>query len=82
MIGMGLMKDSPLMQKSKAFALEVIKVCKTLREAKCEGALVVQIHSSIKQAAKSIGINSKGISDVLKGKQPSAGGFFWRFAGQ
>ncbi|MBQ6421816.1 MAG: four helix bundle protein [Clostridia bacterium] len=36
------MKDSPLMQKSKAFALEVIKVCKVLREAKCEGALVNQ----------------------------------------
>lgn len=39
---MVLMKDSPLMQKSKAFALEVIKVCKVLREAKCEGALVNQ----------------------------------------
>ena len=42
MIGMGLMKDSPLMQKSKAFALEVIKACKVLRETKCEGALVSQ----------------------------------------
>ena len=42
MIGMGLMKDSPLMLKSKAFALEVIKVCKELREVKCEGALINQ----------------------------------------
>ena len=48
-----LMKDSPLMQKSKAFALEVIKVCKALREAKCEGALVNQFLRS----GTSIGAN-------------------------
>ena len=34
------MSESPLMIKSKAFALEVIHACKTLREAKCEGALI------------------------------------------
>ena len=47
------MKDSPLMQKSKAFALEVIKACKVLREAKCEGALVSQFLRS----GTSIGAN-------------------------
>lgn len=47
------MKDSPLMQKSKAFALEVIKACKVLREAKCEGALVNQFLRS----GTSIGAN-------------------------
>lgn len=36
------MKDSPLMIKSKEFALEVIKVCKALRSAKCESALINQ----------------------------------------
>ena len=34
------MSESPLMIKSKAFALEVIRACKVLREAKCEGALI------------------------------------------
>ena len=53
MIGMDLMKDSPLMQKSKSFALEVIKACKVLREAKCEGALVNQFLRS----GTSIGAN-------------------------
>ncbi len=47
------MKDSPLMQKSKDFALEVIKACKVLREAKCEGALVSQFLRS----GTSIGAN-------------------------
>lgn len=36
------MADSPLTQKSKEFALEVIRVCKTLRTSKCEGALIGQ----------------------------------------
>ena len=31
------MKESPLINKSKAFALEVLKVCKELRATKCEG---------------------------------------------
>ena len=36
------MNESPLMIKSKAFALCVIKVCKELRKAKCESALINQ----------------------------------------
>mgnify|MGYP003485907429 CR=1 FL=1 len=36
------MADSPLMIKSKAFALNVIQVCKELRLAKCESALINQ----------------------------------------
>lgn len=36
------MSESPLMIKSKAFALEVIRACKILREAKCESALINQ----------------------------------------
>ena len=36
------MSDSPLMIKSKAFALEVIRACKVLREAKCESTLINQ----------------------------------------
>ncbi len=47
------MKDSPLMQKSKALALEVIRACKVLREAKFEGALVNQFLRS----GTSIGAN-------------------------
>lgn len=35
------MSESPLIIKSKAFALEVISACKVLREAKCESALKV-----------------------------------------
>ena len=36
------MKESPLMIKSKVFALDVIKVCKDLRNAKCESTLINQ----------------------------------------
>ena len=34
------MSESPLMVKSKAFALEVIRACRGLREARCESALI------------------------------------------
>ena len=37
------MSESPLMIKSKAFALEVICACKELREARCESALFDQL---------------------------------------
>jgi hypothetical protein len=37
-----LMKESPLINKSKAFALEVLKVCKELRATKCESVLINQ----------------------------------------
>ena len=47
------MKESPLMTKSKAFALDVIKVCKELRNAKCESALINQFLRS----GTSIGAN-------------------------
>ena len=47
------MSESPLMTKSKAFALEVIRACKVLREAKCESALINQFLRS----GTSIGAN-------------------------
>ena len=36
------MKESPLLIKSKSFALAVVETCKELRIAKCEGALINQ----------------------------------------
>ena len=42
MKGMLTMKESPLIIKSKKFALDVIKACKELRNAKCESALISQ----------------------------------------
>ena len=47
------MSESPLMIKSKAFALEVIRACKVLRGAKCESALINQFLRS----GTSIGAN-------------------------
>jgi len=47
------MSESPLMIKSKAFALEVIRTCKVLREARCESALINQFLRS----GTSIGAN-------------------------
>ena len=47
------MKESQLMIKSKAFALDVIKVCKELRTAKCESTLINQFLRS----GTSIGAN-------------------------
>lgn len=47
------MPNSPLMEKSKLFALEVIRVCKELRTAKCESTLINQFL----RAGTSIGAN-------------------------
>ena len=47
------MADSPLIIKSKEFALDVIQVCKELRVAKCESALINQFLRS----GTSIGAN-------------------------
>ena len=47
------MKESPLIVKSKAFALDVIQTCKKLRVLKCEGALINQFLRS----GTSIGAN-------------------------
>ena len=47
------MTESPLMIKSKEFALTVIKVCKELRNAKCESTLINQFLRS----GTSIGAN-------------------------
>ncbi|MBQ8791091.1 MAG: four helix bundle protein [Ruminiclostridium sp.] len=47
------MNESPLMIKSKEFALDVIKVCKELRIVKCESALINQFLRS----GTSIGAN-------------------------
>ncbi len=47
------MAESPLIVKSKAFALDVIQVCKDLRVAKCESTLINQFLRS----GTSIGAN-------------------------
>ena len=47
------MVDSPLIYKSKIFALEVIQICKKLRSAKCESTLINQFLRS----GTSIGAN-------------------------
>ena len=47
------MTESPLIIKSKEFALVVIKVCKELRNSKCESALINQFLRS----GTSIGAN-------------------------
>ena len=47
------MSESPLIIKSKAFDLEVIRACKVLREAKCESVLINQFLRS----GTSIGAN-------------------------
>lgn len=47
------MAESALLVKSKAFALEVIRACRVLREARCESALINQFLRS----GTSIGAN-------------------------
>ena len=58
------MADSPLIVKSKSFALEVIQACKDLRVAKCESALINQFLRS----GTSIGANAVSYThlDVYK----------------
>lgn len=58
------MKESPLIIKSKDFALEVIKVCKELRAARCESALINQFLRS----GTSIGANIREAPFMLTGK--------------
>ena len=53
MKGGKVMSDSPLIVKSKTFALDVIQVCKYLRVEKCESALINQFLRS----GTSIGAN-------------------------
>lgn len=48
-----ILNESPLMIKSKVFALDVIRVCKELRAVKCESALINQFLRS----GTSIGAN-------------------------
>lgn len=65
------MSESPLMVKSKTFALEVIRACQALREAKCESAL---IHQFLRSGTKDIEWlkidltpeNRKTVLDILK----------------
>mgnify|MGYP002560501040 FL=1 len=47
------MNESPLIVKSKEFAVDVIRICKELRNAKCESALISQFMRS----GTSIGAN-------------------------
>ncbi|MBR5307211.1 MAG: four helix bundle protein [Clostridia bacterium] len=47
------MSESPLIVKSKALALDVIRACRVLREVKCESALISQFLRS----GTSIGAN-------------------------
>ena len=47
------MKDSPLILKSKSFALEVLNISKQLKATKCEGVLINQFIRS----GTSIGAN-------------------------
>lgn len=47
------MAESPLVVKSKVLALDVIRACRILREAKCESALINQFL----RAGTSVGAN-------------------------
>lgn len=47
------MKESPVMIKTKVFALDVIRVCKELKAVKCESALINRFSCS----GTSIGAN-------------------------
>ncbi len=39
---------------------------------------VIKIYDSIASAARSVNINTKGITDVIQGKQKTAGGYYWQ----
>lgn len=51
--------------------------CKPVAKININTGEIIEVFPSIKSAAKSVGINSSGIRDVLNGKQKTAGGFFW-----
>ena len=52
-------------------------VGKTIYQIDNDG-VVTNEYLSIAEAARSVGIDRKGISDVIKGSQKTAGGFYWK----
>lgn len=68
---------------AKIEAVEVLKethysnVPVEIAQIDCDTGEIISIYQSIGQAVKTTGINKKSISDVLKGNQRTAGGYFW-----
>ena len=50
---------------------------KTVVQVSISTGEVLNVYKSINEAAKAMGIDRKGISDVLAGRQKTAGGFYW-----
>lgn len=65
--------------KTKSIVLENIGVSKPVVKIDATTGEILRTYTSIAEAAMDVGINRKGISDVLKGKQKTAGGFIWQF---
>lgn len=40
---------------------------------------LIRVHSGIKDAQRTTGVNRNSIRDVCRGKRPSAGGYVWRY---
>ena len=65
--------ESISLQKNLGLSKPVIQIDPATGE-------VIEIHNSISAAAKKVGIDKKCISDVLRHKQKTTGGFSWQYA--
>ena len=63
--------DTATSQKTPGVRKSVIQIDPATGE-------IVSVFESISAAARAVGISSKGIQDVLKKKQKTAGGFYWQ----
>lgn len=63
----------------KAIAKRTAKQVKTIYQYDLDGNLIKE-WDSVKQAGEALGINRPSISNCLKGRYKSAGGFIWRYS--
>lgn len=59
-------------------SLENTGLAKRILQFSKDGSFIAE-HLSIGQAAKTIGVNRRSISDVLSGAQKTAGGYIWKY---
>lgn len=63
----------------EAIAKRTAKQVKTIYQYDLDGNLIKE-WDSVKQAGEALGINRPSISNCLKGRYKSAGGFIWRYS--
>lgn len=75
-----LSKQEILQQITKKSDYENTGLSKPVFQVDPQTGEILTVFESISKAARSVDIHSKGIKDVINGKQKTAGGFKWSYA--